>query len=102
MIFFIIYPPTGYIDKPVDVSSFESAITFSVEHGSIVSLVWNFEVLPLRDFNWVPGLRIRAMCLRGMDSNLSDGHLPKLPSCLQVLACFANQLTELDLTAVPG
>jgi hypothetical protein len=38
-------------------------IPFAVEHGSIISLTWNLEALPIKQFNWIPGLSIQEFAI---------------------------------------
>ena len=95
--------------------------TFSVENGSIVTLAWDFNLLPLPAFEWVDGLVIREIGFMGRLTsppqislrlpflvrlecsgiNLTELDLSKTPA-LTVLACSTNELTELDLSNVPG
>ncbi|MFW9622627.1 MAG: hypothetical protein ACMV16_10840 [Macromonas sp.] len=101
-----------------DVCIFDAAIELGVQDGAIVSLVWDFALLPLTDWVWGPGLQIGDLGIL----NAPSGPLPPLPDCLyglscydnpltsltlphapqlQFLMCFNNQLTELNLTPVP-
>ncbi len=74
-------------------------LTFKVEDGSIVTLPWDFDLLPLSVFEWVDGLVIREVGFKG-----SPKAPPQISLRLQFLArlnCSAIELTELDLTNVP-
>ncbi len=91
-----------------------------VDNGSIVTLTWNFELLPLSIFEWTPGLLIQEISFKGpitapklslrlplltqlvcMKIGLTELDLSKVPN-LSWLACSDNQLTELDLSQVPN
>ena len=41
-----------------DVCIFDAAVEFSVQDGAIVSLLWDFALLPLTDWVWGSGLQI--------------------------------------------
>ena len=69
-----------------------------VDDGAIVSLVWDFALFPLTEWDWVRGLEIACLSIL----HAPDGQLPALPRCLSKLICDKNQLTELDLTPVAG
>lgn len=71
---------------------------FQVTDGAIVSLAWDFNLLPLIDWAWGRGLQIRCLGIL----NAPSGILPPLPACLHELFCYGNRLTELDLTSVPN
>ncbi len=70
---------------------------FQVADGAIVSIVWDFDLLPLSDWAWGWGLQIRCLGIL----NAPSGTLPPLPACLHDLLCDDNRLTDLDLTPVP-
>lgn len=104
-------------------------ISFIVEDGAILSLVWDFNRLPLIPTSWMPGLQIQMLGFRndwGDDTidklNSSFYRLqPKLPQLqyiycqrlglflidlsqvpkLSQIYCWDNNLTKLDLTLVP-
>ena len=76
----------------------EETLNFHVQYGSIVSLAWDFDIFPLADWAWIGGLKIERMGIL----NPKNGRLPTLPRCLSVLLCNSCELTELDLTPVPG
>ena len=78
---------------------FKREESFKVENGAIVELCWNFELLPLADFQWVDGLAIRNLEFTG--KAISKKLSPKLP-LLQRLDCVALGLAELELSSVPG
>ena len=97
------------VDKP----------TLVVEDGAIVSLGWDFDLLPILHFEWVDGLVIREIALFGapagglslalplldslfcFQSGIADLDLSSAPK-LSSLRCSYNQLTELDLSSVPA
>lgn len=70
---------------------------FCVEDGAIVSLVWDFALLPLTDWVWERGLQIARLDIL----NAPKGALPPLPKCLHELMCEDNPLTSLTLEHVP-
>jgi len=94
---------------------------FVVENGAIISLVLDFNLLPLTVFEWMEGLIIRDLGFKGKPEvspqlalrlsflnrlyccriNLTELDLSKVPG-LTYLWCSENQLTELDLSKVPG
>ena len=78
----------------------ESRILFALDDGSITSLAWDFEKLPLNNFRWVTGLRVKQLGFTGRpaSSPALALHLP----VLSVLSCRATSLTELDLSTVPA
>ena len=97
-------------------------ISFQVNNGAILSAVWDFEVLPLRKFEWIEDLSISEMAFKGSletpMENLSI-RLPRLHRLLvagiklkaidfsnspglNTLWCHQNQLAMLDLSNVPG
>lgn len=89
-------------------------------HGAILALNWDFELLPIEKFEWVPGLllthlgfasspkhppnlRLRVPSLTHLCCNrlgLSKLDLSGVPF-LTELSCANNQLSELDLARVP-
>lgn len=77
---------------------FDGSVTkFCVEDGAIVSLVWDFNFLPLTNWEWEQGLQIAYLGIL----NAPLGTLPILPRCLHELLCDHNQLTSLALAQVP-
>ena len=70
---------------------------FSVRDGAIVSLVWDFSLLPLPDWDWGGDLQIARLGVL----KAPRGQLPALPECLHELICDDNQLTSLTLAQVP-
>src|SRR5665213_3472257 len=72
---------------------------FSVENGAIVSVVWDFESLPLSRVEWIEGLSICEIVFQGSRGAPIDIS-PRLPS-LRRLMVACNDLTELDLSNVP-
>ena len=75
-------------------------ILFALDDGAITSLAWDFEKLPLDNFQWVTGLRVDQLGFMGTpaSSPALALHLP----FLSVLLCQKTQLTELDLSNVPA
>jgi Leucine-rich repeat (LRR) protein len=98
-----------------------SRLTFSVENGSIVTLAWDFSLLPLSVIEWVDGLVIREVGFKGLPTaplrlslrlpllvrltcpaiNLAEIDLSNV-AALKELDCGLNQLTKLDLSNVAG
>lgn len=70
---------------------------FSVRDGAIVSLNWDFSLLPLPDWDWGGDLQIAHLGVL----KAPRGQLPALPECLHELICDDNQLTSLTLAQVP-
>ncbi len=70
---------------------------FSVRDGAIVSLVWDFSLLPLPDWDGGGDLQIARLGVL----KAPRGQLPALPECLHELICDDNQLTSLTLAQVP-
>ena len=93
-------------------------VGFTVDQGTIKSLVWDFDRLPISTFQWVDGLAIEDLEFRGkstaplvlqlrtlktlkyQDTNLSDLPLTGVPS-LAYLECVNNSIVSLDLSNVP-
>ena len=73
------------------------AADFQVADGAIVSLVWDFDLLPLTNWEWGRGLQMTRLGIL----NAPTGFLPPLPECLHELICDDNQLTSLTLAQVP-
>jgi len=71
-----------------------------VENGAIVSRVVNFDLLPLTVFEWTEGLMIRDISFKGKPE-VSPRIAFRL-SFLNRLSCGSLNLTELDLSNVPG
>ena len=91
-----------------------------IENGRLTHLTLDYDLLPLAEFEWVPGLSIRSMAIWGKkkpggklapslprlarlmcyELDLSNLDLSGVP-LLTTLDCGNNQLTDLDLTAVP-
>ena len=118
------FEPEGIIER-LESSGAEDdwgdALTaFKVENGSIVTLAWDFDLLPLSVFEWVDGLVIREVGFKGepkaspnislrlpllvrldcSGTNLTELDLSKTPA-LNELSCSCNELTKLDLSNVP-
>lgn len=60
-------------------------LTFRVENGSIVTLAWDFDLLPLSVFEWVDGLVIREVGFKGCrrasrEISLVEAPWPKVSS----------------------
>lgn len=70
---------------------------FRVTDGAIVSLAWDFALLPLTDWAWGQNLQIGRLGIL----NAPTESLPPLPECLYELICYGNQLTCLTLAQVP-
>ena len=93
-----------------------------IQDGAIDALMWDFDLFPLNNWDWVAGLKITCLGIL----NAPNKPLPNLPECLSCLECsgwfnkkpltslqlchapalerldcFQNQLTDLDLTPVP-
>ena len=68
--------------------------------GVLQKLDWNFELLPLRRFEWVRGLAMTHICLSGPMQEPTALAL-QIPS-LTHLRCCTLRLTELELSGVPG
>ena len=75
-------------------------VAFVVEQGAIVSLAWDVTALPLKKFDWVPGLTIRDFAFFGEDAEHRD-LLLQLPT-LRLLIIQGIKLTNLDLSRVPS
>lgn len=73
-------------------------VEFIVEDGAIVTLVWDFNLLPIHDFAWVDGLAIEEIVFVGAATARLSLDLPRLNR----LSCFHIGITELDLSKVPG
>jgi hypothetical protein len=69
------------------------------EDGAIVKVYWDFELLPLENFEWVEGLTIRELVFSFCPQRASTLAL-NLPY-LEHLVCNSVDLTELDLSEVP-
>ena len=95
-------------------------LEFAVQDGAIVSLTWDFDLLPLSEFEWVDGLVIRELgfktppaappalslrlpelvWLQCPDINLTVLELSNIPKLVK-LVCAENHLHDLDLSKVP-
>lgn len=73
--------------------------SFCVENGAIVSVVWDFESLPLSRLEWVEGLSICEIVFQGAQGAPIDISR-RLPS-LRRLMVAGNDLRALDLSNVP-
>ena len=90
------------LSKVSNQNSVFGGITFSVQSGVIVSLVWDFDDLPIVPNVWVEGLRIRDLCIAG---RCSGSFVDVLSPCLDALEYFycANiSIRRLDLSQAPG
>jgi HJR/Mrr/RecB family endonuclease len=96
-------------------------IAFKVEDGSITSLAWDCDELPLSEFSWVEDLKIREIAFIGWHVRLLPRFSCDLSSLRKLvflevgmrelnlssfthlthLYCSENELTELDLTCIP-
>ncbi len=72
-------------------------VTFRIQDGVIVSLVWDFALLQLIEWNWITGLEITRLAI----VNALSKSLPALPGCLRELICSGNSLTRLELRHLP-
>ena len=77
-----------------------SRIIFGVEDGSIVTLAWDFDLLPLSVFEWVDGLAIREVGFKGLPKVTPHISL-RLPLLVRLI-CSGIKLTELGLSNVHG
>ena len=65
-------------------ASFPPSIKFVVCDGSISTLVWDFDLLPLTAFVWVDGLSIREVGFKGkLEAETSPSVAPRLPSLVR-------------------
>jgi hypothetical protein len=77
------------------------SIGFFVEDGAMVSVAWDFDVLPFLPGNWESGLLIRHLGLKGDWPDVATALRPVLPR-LRTLSCGWLGLELLDLSPVPG
>ena len=85
---------------------------FTVSNGSIITLDWDFNLLPLKEFEWIDGLLIEALQLKGRLSNSIIKSLKNLSHLARLnLSKKSDQdnvshadypLTVLDLPPVPS
>ncbi|MBS0576643.1 MAG: leucine-rich repeat domain-containing protein, partial [Proteobacteria bacterium] len=98
----------------------EEVAHFRVENGRIKQLVFDGNLLPIKQFQWEPGLAIETLVVSWcLPTWPADAALPTLREFgvhrvtaksldlapvpqINVLWCDDNQLTELDLSPVPG
>ena len=97
------------------------SLGFKVTNGAIVTLNWDFELLPLETFKWLDGLVIQEIRFEGNSADgvkislenlpllsrlevssldLTKFNLSKVPS-LTHFECNVTKLTQLDLSLVP-
>ena len=108
------------LENPSPDSLEKEPIGFHVDNGAIVSLLWNFELLPLAIFECLEGLVITELGFKGYSPvtpqlslrlpmltwllcrsiGLTTLDLSNMPNLFCVM-CACNQLTKLDLSAVP-
>ena len=69
-----------------DDDNMEEIITFTVENGTIASLAWDFDALPITKFDWVDGLFIRALILLGRPVDQTEISFC-LPSLRRLFMC---------------
>ena len=72
-----------------------------VVDGTIRTAVLDLTALPLRSYEWVPGLQLRQLGVKNggeASAKIFSGSLPALTK----LSCADNQLTELDLSGIPA
>lgn len=77
----------------------EGDISFLVEDGAIISLIINFDILPLSNFKWVDGISIQIIGFKNKFLGNSNDFFIKIPS-LEVLDCSNIGLNQLDLSSV--
>ena len=70
----------------------------AVIDGHIVTLVWDFNVLPISVFKWVNGLSIQSLAFKSAATANISLQLPTLKE----LHCCCISLTQLDLSNVPN
>ena len=79
---------------------FFDPITLVIEDGTIRSLTWDFERLPLVPRHWQEGLLIRSLGLTGTRSDSRQTLRPDL-AWLQILVCRNFEITNIDLSRTP-
>ncbi|MDO8938187.1 MAG: hypothetical protein Q7U98_03415 [Methylicorpusculum sp.] len=77
---------------------YQMFIRFVVDDGAIVSLAWDFDQLPLDNFEWHPAIAVKEIGFTGELPNAAIGLSLKLSSSLYILDCSNLNLTELDLS----
>ena len=70
-------------------------IKFEIRGTAIVSLVWDFELLPIEHFGWLEELSISTI---GLKNSPSTPELAFNLPALQKLYCFENQLSSIDVS----
>ena len=80
--------------------SYEWTPALRVENGVIVSLTWDFDLLPLVEFQWVDGLLIRHLIFNGSPAVPPRLSL-RLPR-LDYLSCVSLKLSKLDISFFPN
>lgn len=68
--------------------------------GAILKLYWDFELLPLEDFEWVAGLKVEVLFFFASVVEEAPNLRLNLPH-LRHLTCQDMLLSELDLSGVP-
>ena len=76
----------------------EDYVELKIEKGHIQSLVLDFDLFTLEQFDFLEGLQIKTLCFLGA---CPTGRLRVHLSSLGSLYCDENQITELDLSAIP-
>lgn len=91
------------LHAPADLNSVSVGnLGLHVAHGAFLSLVWDFDRLPLTLEDWVPGLLLTELCVRGIwPGSRSKPLRPGLPY-LGILRIGACNLGALDLSQVPS
>jgi len=69
------------------------------DDGAIKTIYWDFDLLPLKTFEWVEGLVVRELVFTSSSDKAPTIAL-NLPHLVH-LACQMMDLTELDLSGVP-
>lgn len=76
-------------------------ISFFVEDGSIVSMVWDFEHLPIFPNTWQKELMIEALGFSSTPFSHRPGHFQPNLQHLNTLICKSMGISSLDLCHVP-
>ena len=85
--------------RPFESEGARQEISFEIKDGALVSLAWDFDELPLVNFQWVEGLRVEKLGFKGTPPRAPELAL-NLP-CLSILRLHQTDLAKLDLSKVP-
>ena len=85
--------------RPFESEGARQEISFEIRDGALVSLAWDFDELPLVNFQWVEGLRVEKLGFKGTPARAPELAL-NLP-CLSILRLHQTDLAKLDLSKVP-